>query len=132
MQIKKNSWIFIIHSVIWEDLFQTLHERLYIVFTPLLKLKNKKSLHWEKIIIHSIKSKNIWLKHIYCWNIYISSYLKGNVVCKQDMGMGNSCMEMKITFLKNIGFCTTFIVFMINFTNLEINYLRLSLSLSLS
>ena len=31
---------------------------------------------------------------------------------------------------KKIRVCTTFIVFMINFTNLEINYLRLSLSLS--
>ena len=48
--------------------------------------------------------------------------LKGNVVCNRGMGMGNSCIEIKITFLKNIGFCTTFIVFMINFANLEINY----------
>ena len=31
---------------------------------------------------------------------------------------------------KNFGFCTTFIVFMINLTNLEINYQYLSLSLS--
>ena len=54
---------------------------------------------------------------------------KGNVVCNRGMGMGNSCMEMKITFFKNIGFCTTFIVFMINIANLEINYQRLSLSL---
>ena len=33
-------------------------------------------------------------------------------------------------FKKNIRVCTTFIVFMINLTNLEINYQRLSLSLS--
>ena len=47
---------------------------------------------------------------------------KGNVACNRGMGMGNSCMEMKITFFKNIGFCTTFIVFMFNIANLEINY----------
>ena len=48
-------------------------------------------------------------------------------------------MEKKITeeqfillfgFKKNIGVCTAFIVFMINLANLEINYQRLSLSLS--
>ena len=33
-------------------------------------------------------------------------------------------------FKKNIGVCITFIVFMINLANLEINYQRLSLSLS--
>ena len=52
------------------------------------------------------------------------------MACNRGMGMGNSCMEMKITFKKYIGFCTAFIVFMIKLTNLEINYQRLSLSLS--
>ena len=33
-------------------------------------------------------------------------------------------------FKKNIGVCITFIVFMINLANLEVNYQRLSLSLS--
>ena len=55
---------------------------------------------------------------------------EGNMACNRGMGIGNSCVEMKITsFFLNIGFCTAFIVFMINLANLEINYQRLSLSL---
>ena len=49
---------------------------------------------------------------------------------KQSRGEKNN-RRTAPTLKKNIGVCTVFIVFMINLTNLEINYQRLSLSLIL-
>ena len=80
-------------------------------------------------------SKKIYNQRMSYWNnlkitrktiIYIYIYI--NVVEEKKI-----TEEEFITlpdFKKNIGVCTTFIVFMINLANLEINYQRLSLSLS--